>query len=164
MYRPLLLLDIDGVISLFGFDPVRPPAGKWISVDGIVHYLSHDAGRRVLELANEFELAWCSGWEEKADEHLPFALGLPADLPHLTFEPEAAQDGQHWKLAAIDRFAGDARPLAWVDDAHDESCRIWASARHAPTLLVATDPSTGLTAAHAEELSAWARGLAPDAG
>jgi len=164
MYRPLLLIDIDGVISLFGFDPLRPPEGKFISVDGIVHYLSHAAGRRVLELANEFELAWCSGWEEKADEHLPFALGLPAGLPHLSFEPETARDGEHWKLAAIDRFAGDARPLAWVDDALDESCYIWASARHAPTLLVATDPATGLTAAHAEELSAWARGLAPDAG
>src|ERR1700733_4224555 len=131
MNRPLLLIDIDGVISLFGFDPGRPPVGTFISVDGIVHFLSSVAAEQLLALSDEFELAWCSGWEEKADEHLPFALGLPAGLPHLTFEPEAARDGQHWKLAAIDRFAGHARPLAWVDDAHDESCHIWASARDA---------------------------------
>jgi hypothetical protein len=162
MYRPLLLIDIDGVISLFGFDPQRAPEGKFISVDGIVHYLSQEAGRRLLELGKIFELAWCSGWEEKADEYLPLALGLPSGLPHLTFEPGPQTDGRHWKLAAIDRFAGPSRPLAWIDDDHDESCRVWAAARTAPTLLVPTDPAVGLTALQVAELSAWADGLAAE--
>ena len=40
MCQPLLLLDIDGVISLFGFDAETPPAGRYQLVDGIVHSLS----------------------------------------------------------------------------------------------------------------------------
>ena len=43
--RPILLIDIDGVISLFGFDPADPPAGRFQLVDGIAHYLSAAAGR-----------------------------------------------------------------------------------------------------------------------
>jgi hypothetical protein len=159
MERPLLLLDIDGVISLFGFDPARRPSGRFIAVDGIPHFLSADAAEHVLALAADYELVWCSGWEEKADEHLPLALGLPSRLPHLAFALEAAGRRRHWKLDAIDGFAGPHRPLAWVDDAHDETCQAWATARAAPTLLVATDPATGLTADHRAQLIAWARGL-----
>jgi hypothetical protein len=159
MDRPLLLLDIDGVISLFGFDPALPPAGRFLSVDGIPHFLSADAAAHVLALADEYELVWCSGWEEKADEHLPFALGVPSGLAHLAFAPPGETGPRHWKLAAIDDFAGPGRALAWVDDAHDETCHAWAAQRAAPTLLVATDPAAGLTAQHRAQLSSWARGL-----
>ena len=62
----------------------------------------------------------------------------------------------HWKLDAIEAHAGE-RPLAWIDDAHDDSCRAWASARAAPTLLVTTDPAAGLTAAHVEALELLGR-------
>jgi HAD domain in Swiss Army Knife RNA repair proteins len=157
--QPLLLVDIDGVISLFGFDPSRPPDGRFITVDGMIHFLSRDSGQRLLALSELFELVWCSGWEEKADEHLPYALGLPSGLPHLSFAPAGASSDRHWKLDAIDRFAGPVRPLAWIDDAHDETCAQWAAERAAPTLLVATEPAVGLTAAHADQLSAWAARL-----
>ena len=159
MDPPILLLDIDGVISLFGFDRADPPPGQFIAVDGIPHFLSAAAAEHVLALANDFELVWCSGWEEKAEEHLPFALGLPSGLPHLAFAAAGMAGTRHWKLDAIDAFAGRGRPLAWVDDAHYETCRTWATARSAPTLLIATDPALGLTAEHRDELIAWARGL-----
>ncbi len=159
MDRPLLLIDIDGVISLFGFDLARPPAVRMVMVDGIPHWLSEAAAAHLLGLAEAFELVWCSGWEEKADEHLPLALGLPAGLPHLRFAHSGTDTIRHWKLAAIDRFAGPRRPLAWVDDAHDESCRDWARARPGPTLLMATEPATGLTRCHVSRLADWAQGL-----
>lgn len=159
MNRPLLLVDIDGVISLFGFDHGHPPEGRFIAVDGIPHFLSTDAADQLRSLSADFELVWCSGWEEKADEHLPLALGLPAGWTHLSFENEDNGDGRHWKIASIDRYAG-TRPLAWVDDAHDDSCLAWAASRGAPTLLVTTRSETGLTAAHAAQLRAWARELA----
>ena len=158
MCQPLLLLDIDGVISLFGFDTDNPPPGRFLLVDGIPHFLSERAARLVSQLAGSFELAWCSGWEEKADEHLPVALGLPAGLPHLTF-PRIGSSGRHWKLASIDTFAGERRPLAWVDDGHDDTCHAWVQARPGPTLLVATEPAVGLTAGHVADLLAWRRGL-----
>ena len=169
MCRPLLLLDIDGVISLFGFDPQRPPAGRFVLVDGTVHFLSATAAELVGGLAESFELAWCSGWEERADAFLPSALGLPRGLAHLTFGGPGGGDApaprhwklaaRHWKLAAIERFAAPERPLAWIDDAHDDSCRRWASRRAAPTMLVATEPSVGLTAVHARTLHDWAAAL-----
>ena len=156
--KPLLLVDIDGVLSLFGFQSDRRPAGEWLNVEGIVHLISATASEHLQRLAGPFDLVWCSGWEEKANEHLLGALVLPNALPFLTF---TAKDGarKHWKLDAIEAHAGD-RPLAWIDDAHDDSCRAWASARAAPTLLVTTDPAAGLTAAHVEALEHWAGRLA----
>jgi hypothetical protein len=158
---PLLLVDIDGVISLFGFDPSAPPPGRWQIVDGIAHLLSDTAGEHLFELSKTFELAWCSGWEEKANEYLPHALGLPEPLPHLSFAPAVPAVKGHWKLGAIDRHAGAERPVAWVDDAHDEYCRAWARERSGPTLLITTDPACGLTHEHVAGLLAWASDLVP---
>jgi hypothetical protein len=154
--KPLLLIDVDGVISLFGFDPARPPAGRFQLVDGIAHFLSATAGACLIELMDGFELVWCTGWEEKANDYLPFALGLPGPLPVVTFDHANRPAAAHWKLASIDAYV-DARPLAWVDDAHDERCAAWASDRAAPTLLLATDPAIGLTDEHVSELLAWAK-------
>jgi hypothetical protein len=157
MDRPLVLIDIDGVISLFGFDSAQPPPGRFLLVDGIPHFLSPGAAELIGGLHDDFELVWCSGWEEKADEYLPFALGLPAGLRHLTFgAPAADGESRHWKLAAIDAYAGADRPLIWIDDQFDDSCHRWARARCAPTELVATDPAVGLTAAHVARVRAWA--------
>jgi len=154
---PLLLVDIDGVLSLFGFPAHDPPEGSWHSIDGIPHFLSATAARNLLALVSLFELVWCSGWEEKADEYLPHLLGLPRGLPHLSFERCAGAGRSlhgHWKLAAIDAYAGQ-RPLAWVDDCLDDSCHSWAGARKAPTLLVQTSPSRGLTEQESAQLRAW---------
>jgi hypothetical protein len=160
MDRPLLLIDIDGVISLFGFDATQPPPGRFELVDGIPHFLSAGAAERIGGLQEHFELVWCSGWEEKADEYLPLALGLPAGLRHLTFVPAGPASVRHWKLAAIDAYAGPHRPLAWIDDQFDHSCHAWAVARLGPTELVATDPAIGVTAEQSERLRDWAHALA----
>jgi hypothetical protein len=160
--RPLLLIDVDGVLSLWGFDPNRRPEGTFTSVEGIVHFLSVQAARHLLALRADYEPVWCTGWEEKANEHLPAAVGL-GPFPYLSFDAhvEAGETTPgHWKLGAIDAYAGD-RPLAWIDDALNDACRTWAAERGAPTLLVETEPSTGLTAAHAQELRAWAASVPP---
>jgi hypothetical protein len=164
---PLLMVDIDGVVSLFGFPPGTPPTeGSFHWVDGIPHFLSAAAARHLLALGEIFELVWCSGWEERANEHLPHLLGLPPELPYLRFARTGAAGGDprtatrgHWKLAAIDAYAG-LRPLAWIDDCLDAACHDWAAARSAPTLLVQTAPAQGLTAREARELMRWRRALA----
>jgi hypothetical protein len=155
----LLLIDVDGVISLFGFDPVKPPSGRFQLVDGIAHFLSATAGQCLRELAAEFELVWCTGWEDRANDYLPYALGLPGPLPLIAFDKFDRPPAAHWKLAGIDAYAGADRPLAWIDDAHDPRCTDWADARPAPTLLLATDPAVGLTEDHVSELRAWAETL-----
>jgi hypothetical protein len=159
MDPPLLLIDIDGVISLFGFDSAQPPPGRFALVDGIPHFLSAGAADLIGGLQGHFELVWCSGWEEGADEHLPLALGLPAGLRHLTFAPAGPAPTRHWKLAAIEDYAGPHRPLAWIDDQFDHTCHEWAQGRPGPTQLVATDPAVGLTPPQAAGLMRWAETL-----
>ena len=157
--RPILLIDVDGVISLFGFDPASPPAGRFQLVDGIAHYLSAAAGPCLRELGDDFELTWCSGWEEKANDYLPLALGLAGPLPLIAFDRFGRPPAAHWKLAGIDAHAGPTRPLAWIDDAHDRRCSEWAQARPGPTLLIGTEPAVGLIGDHVQRLGAWARAL-----
>jgi hypothetical protein len=161
--KPVLLIDIDGVLSLFGFPSDSRPPGTWINVDGVVHLISATASEHLHRLEALYELVWCSGWEEKANEHLVHTLRLAGPLPFLTFSPASEganppSEARHWKLAAIEAHAGE-RPLAWIDDAHDDGCRAWAAAREAPTLLVATDPALGLTEAQVVALERWARDL-----
>jgi hypothetical protein len=157
--EPLVLVDVDGVLSLFGTGD-----GDLVGtlVDGVPHLLSRSAATVLRGLAEQFECAWCTGWEERADEHLPVLLDLPRGWRHVPF-PQSPAPTAHWKLAGIDAFAGPSRPLAWIDDAHDAGCHDWAAARPGPTLLVATEPYVGLTEAHARAVRTWASGLASTA-
>jgi hypothetical protein len=167
------MVDIDGVISLFGgweragwgaqnVHLGSRPDGSFHSIDGTPHFLSSTAAAHLLELSALFELVWASGWEERANEHLPHLLGLPPALPFLRFSrttgPLPARANAHWKLDAIDAYA-DQRPLAWIDDAFNPACHDWAQARRAPTLLVQTVPEHGLTSREARQLAEWARAL-----
>jgi len=160
--KPLLMVDIDGVISLFGFPTHARPEGSFHSIDGIPHLISPTAAEHLLELACAFELVWASGWEDKANDYLPHLLGLPGPLPFLSFERGVGlrrSTDAHWKLAAIDAYAAE-QPLAWIDDALDRACHEWSAARAAPTLLVHTAPDRGLTQEEAEQLMKWAQALA----
>ncbi len=150
-----MLVDVDGVISLYGFDLDNRPAGNFVTVDGIQHYLSAIAGEHLRALAERFDLVWCTGWEDRADEYLPLALSLPFRMPFLTFDGAPGAGERHWKLEAIERYAGPDRPVAWIDDDH-EGCDEWARSRPGPTLLVTTDPAVGITAGHVDELLRWA--------
>jgi hypothetical protein len=126
-------------------------------VDGIPHLISAAAGGHLRDLSRSYELAWCSGWEDKADEYLPRVLGLEAPIPHICFAED--ESSGHWKLSAIERYAGSERAVAWLDDAHNDACQGWAAARPGPTLLLCTDPAVGITEAHVAQLLAWAEDL-----
>jgi hypothetical protein len=81
-------------------------------------------------------------------------------LPHLSFGDKGAgvkPSPGHWKLDAVDAYAGAGRPVAWIDDDFNDACHAWADRRPGPTLLVATDPAVGLDDAAARILLEWAR-------
>jgi hypothetical protein len=158
MNRPVLAVDVDGVISLFGFD--EPPGrgqARFELVDGMVHCISLAAGERLRRLEEHYELVWATGWEEKANFYLPSILGMP-ELPFLSFDGAARFGSAHWKLGPLDEYA-KGRPAAWIDDSFDESCYEWARGREEPTLLVPTEPHIGLEDAQVEALTVWAKGL-----
>lgn len=155
--KPLLAVDVDGVISLFGFD-VPPPASVCEPhlIDGSPHFISTGAGQRLRQLADSFDPVWATGWQERANDRLPLIIGF-GPLPVIRFDPRedetadeclsaggrpaggeslpagggsdlAATTPAHWKLAGIDAFSDD-RALAWIDDSFDQSCFEWAKAR-----------------------------------
>ena len=178
MDKPYLLVDIDGVVSLFGRDSrpfahmtakrtdgtgqitdAPPIEGAFHVVDGIPHFRSSTAAGHLQNLAHSFELVWASGWEEKADEHLPYLLGVPRGLPFVALKRRGAGAkrgaGAHWKLESVSAFAGE-RALAWIDDEFNGACHRWAASRAAATLLVTTSPDRGLTEQEASTLRQWA--------
>ena len=153
--QPVLALDVDGVISLFGFEgPIDRAPGRFHLIDGMAHCIPDGVGERLLRLSDHYEIIWATGWEDRANERLPQILGLPGELPFLTFDGNARFGTAHWKIEAIDRYAGE-RPLAWVDDCLDDSCHAWATDRDAPTLLVSTAPDRGLQDEHVDALLGW---------
>jgi HAD domain in Swiss Army Knife RNA repair proteins len=155
---PILFVDVDGVISLFGFNATRPPEGRFHAINGMPHYISLTCGMRLRRLREHFELVWATGWEETANEYLPHLLGLPGSLPWLTFNGSARFGTAHWKLEAIATYAR-GRPLAWIDDSLDGECSAWARQRTAPTLLVPTRADEGMRDDHVDRLIAWANRL-----
>ena len=140
MSRPILAVDVDGVIS-----PVRlrgaagqEPSARFELVDGMVHCISLRAGERLLRLAEHYDLVWATGWEDKANYYLPQMLGLP-ELPHLTFDGAARFGSAHWKLGPLDDYC--ARPGRWPGST-TTSTRAATSGRGSasePTLLVPTE-------------------------
>lgn len=165
--KPLLFIDVDGVISIYGFAgnsgiPRNAGAsdevvtGRFHMVDGIVHNIGDGMDRRINSLLPHFESVWATGWGDRANDHLVHLLNLPSELEVVEFAVKPSTDGSgHWKLDALTERAGDA-PAAWIDDGHNDACLQWANSRNAPTLLVSTDPFVGLTDGHVDELLTWA--------
>jgi hypothetical protein len=152
--KPLLAVDVDGVISLFGFDgPPQDNPCKFRLIDGMAHCILLEAGDRLRRLMDHYELIWATGWEDRANDHLPLMLGLP-QLPVLHFGRDARFGSAHWKIGPIDEYS-KGRALAWIDDSLEPECYEWAAQRPDPTLLVRTDPTRGIEEGHVEAMIAW---------
>jgi hypothetical protein len=153
--RPILAVDVDGVISLFGFEepPERAPC-KFQLIDGMAHCISQEVGAHLRRLSPHYDMVWATGWEDRANEYLLHLLGLQR-LPVIRFGSEAEFGSAHWKLGPIEQYAR-GRALAWIDDSLDDECRHWAARRVEPTLLVETQPESGLLESQVEVLLRWA--------
>ena len=151
--RPLLLLDVDGVLNPFaalgcppgyteheffpGEEPVRlsPAHGRWLQ-----------------ELSTRFQLVWATAWGSEANRVIAPLLRLP-ELPVIRFPPPPFEPLD--KLAPITEYAGQ-RPLVWIDDQHTPQAHEWAAQRGVPTLLISVDPAEGLTRPVIDQSLQWA--------
>lgn len=154
--KPLLLLDVDGVLCPIGPGPDEPM--RTVTVDEFPITFSAKLPSRLADLNERFALIWATSWEDDANWSLASVLGLP-ELPLIRFAGSSARPGQTWKLPAVRRFVGD-RPLAWVDDELGADAHVWARRRAIPTLLLDVNPAWGLADAHVDALVTFADRLA----
>lgn len=171
--RPLLLLDIDGVVNAYRFRPgvSHLPAdayGDLTALDvpsdseGVFRFWTSPA--LVAELAalatgGDVEVAWLTTWQDQANVHAGPAVGLP-------WLPVAARSGKvsdsGWKARAACEALQLGRPLIWVDDEEiGPRQRVEFAASGVPHQLIVPDPQVGLTrgdvAAMRRFVTAWNR-------
>ena len=151
--RPMLLLDIDGVLSPFGAGP--PPGFNREAFGEYEVVWSAQHREWLAELSSLFQLVWATTWEHSANEAMSPVLGL-GQLPVIEFDRGS---GDTWKLPSVQEFIAD-QPMAWIDDDLYIDAFAWAREREAPTLLIRTSSSVGMTADHFEQLLAFADGIA----
>ena len=126
------MVDIDGVVSLFGFAGHAPWTGH-PPPDGL---LPHDRRHTPLPLARRRRPP--AGSQRRLRPGVGQRLGgegrgVPAApaRPALAACRSCASSARlvatnaHWKLTAIETYAG-SRALAWIDDAFNDACHAWA--------------------------------------
>jgi hypothetical protein len=151
--RPLLLIDVDGVLNPLGVGPdFVPPGFVAHRLEGLRVLLARKHGAWLTALATDFDLVWATSWEHDADRLIAERVGLPRGMPVITFTSQTEWTA---KLPDVIRFVGD-RPVAWIDDALGAEEHEWASSRGVPTLLIQANHRVGLTRAHIDRLREFA--------
>ena len=121
-------------------------------MDGLPHYLSDAPPEHAWRACTPLSSAsGARAGRTAPTSTCPYLLGLPGGWRHLTFPEEPAR-GRPLEARGDRRLRRPrTAPLAWIDDAHDDTCHAWAEERPGPTLLVATDPAVGITDEHVDD-------------
>jgi len=118
--KPLVLLDVDGVINdLASLENSARSIGTEIVKAGeyTVHIPPY-MGELIRHLNDVTEIVWCTTWRNRANEFISPILGIPNDL-------KVATDGTairftSWKANAMREFAipalTDGREVYWIED------------------------------------------------
>jgi hypothetical protein len=157
--KPLILLDIDGVLN-----PAVRPGGP--GSDGPALVLSRERAMLVNRLAACGQIAWVTTWPAEQTAGLeaqlqmrtgPLRVPLPARALH-------ESDEQTPKLRPITRWLarmeaeGDADwdAVVWIDDVLGPDALCWAGGNASPVMLLRPAPDTGLTAGQVAEVEGFA--------
>lgn len=173
--RPLLLIDVDGVLNV---QPgPRRPAGDWQThrVQGplVAEFLLHVNpvhGEWLIGLSELFDLTWCTTWWRVANQRIAPLVGLPTYLAAVPLPDAFSNVPPNYaaKTPWVRRHA-HGRAVAWVDDDCDERdtealirvlgpddrSHLAGTVACVAALALNVDPDIGLTADHVARLRAW---------
>lgn len=156
--RPLVLLDVDGVLNPSFSSKTRRRLAyhdgwvqRRVDVGGLTFRLfvnpEHGRWLRLLAIETGAELAWGTTWEEYANPCVGPLLCLPS-LRHAV-----VRDGVHKADGIVPFTAG--RPFVWFDDEPDAGEAAARLAGDQPHLVVYVDEHTGLTEEHVTVARDW---------
>jgi hypothetical protein len=172
-FKPVLLLDVDGVVNAVCNQedyPVAWPTESWhftrVAANGFawpIHY-STEVVERLNALSESVEIRWHTTWQTDAlqlGRQLGFNIFPVQDAPQ--FQQNHASDVpifyNWWKMyAALDVVNKERRPLIWCDDDLDIHNRIIVSQYASdPEMLCLVHPFTniGLTKQHFDDINTF---------
>ena len=184
--RPLVLLDVDGVLNAVAghlssaWDDWRSGVATAEGRTFPIHW-SPTVVQAVRSWLDVADVHWLTTWGHDANASLRHLLELP-ELPvagtydepaegapdregatHAAVAPAAPDPltGRWWKFDVVRRVVRNepARPIVWIDDdlTAQDDVREWMR-REASCLLVAPSPFSGLTPANLSSIDAYLRG------
>jgi hypothetical protein len=161
-FRPLILLDVDGVLN-----PWDRQGPNWLSVkaicDGVAYpvLLNPEHGPMLRQLAHETgaELVWATTWEHDANREIGPLVGLP-ELPVIPVNSGAGTPRVHPKTPPVAAYV-NRRPFVWFDDDLERADRQYLK-RHDNVdrfRIIDVGPRKGLRNLHVEQAAEWLTSL-----
>lgn len=174
--KPVLLIDVDGVVNAFSRKPTKLETHGYRRTAATVtvrgeevdrELVLHDANLELLKgMDEDFDLVWCSSWNEQANTVLAPIIGFP-ELPILRVGDKPAhkiydEDRVLWKTPKVMQAFSEGgeyygRQFAWLDDSTrrvDRNCvdEVFSPDHHRLTLI---QSNMGFTDFHRRACMAW---------